>query len=279
VIASAALTLVLAGTPTAAAASIRWERHFDDAVRRARSQNKPLMVDFWADWCGWCHRLDHTTYVDAAVVKLAEDFVTVKVNTESGPRAEAIAVRYDVSSLPTVLFLSPSGRVVLRVSGFQGPGQFPRTLESAREMAGKVMAWEAALERNGADALALLALGDHMYRQESYAEAERLLEKARKVDGALPSPKRKRLRMLLGIMAYYDRRLSDAEDLLKEGLQARPPDDYDPKLLYLLGRAYMAHGKNGDARRSLQSVVEKYPQSHIVQEAREALATLDRSGR
>jgi thioredoxin-like negative regulator of GroEL len=276
-ITAAVLSCVLAGGPTPVGPSIRWEHHFDHAVRRARSQNRPLMVDFWAEWCSWCTRLDRTTYVDPDVVRLVDDFVAVKVDTESGSKAEAIAARYDVSSLPTILFLTPSGRLVLRVSGFQGPGQFPRTLETARGLADKVMQWEATLKRDGSNAAALMALGDHMYRQEAYREAQELLGKARKVDQKLPSAKRKRLRMILGIMAYYDRRFSEAESLLREGLDARPPDDYDAKLLYLLGRAYMAHGKTVEARKCLTSVLTQYPQSHIVQEAREALATLERA--
>ena len=117
-------------------------RQFDAALKRAQQTKKPLLVDFWAEWCGWCHRLDQTTYVDPVVVKMSEDFVAVKVNTEGTPREVAVARHYDVSSLPTIAFLSPAGRMILRLNGFQGPGQFPRAIEEARERATKIIGWE-----------------------------------------------------------------------------------------------------------------------------------------
>ena len=88
-----------------ATTGIRWERRFEDALKKARTSHKPVIVDFWAQWCGWCHRLDKTTYVDPAVVKLSEGFVAVKVNTEGDPRETAVAIRYDVSSLPTIMVI------------------------------------------------------------------------------------------------------------------------------------------------------------------------------
>ena len=47
---------------------------------------------------------------------------------EAGKRSAEIATKYGVQSLPTIAFISPTGRLIDRVSGFQGPGPFPGTL-------------------------------------------------------------------------------------------------------------------------------------------------------
>ena len=154
---------------------IQWEKKFDEAMKHAREVDKPIMVDFWADWCGWCHRLDRTTYVDPVVAAKAENFVTVKVDTEGGRREVEIVETYEVHNLPTVLFLSPRGHQVMRVNGFQGPGRFPHTMDQALEAARRVSAWEDALERNPADAAALFALGQHLFEQDCYEESYEML--------------------------------------------------------------------------------------------------------
>src|SRR5947207_14274997 len=94
-----------------AAPGIRWERRFEEALKKARASGKPVMVDFWAEWCGWCHRLDQTTYAEPQVVKIiSNDFVAVKIDTESGKHSSEIMYKYGVQSLPTIVFLSPAGR-------------------------------------------------------------------------------------------------------------------------------------------------------------------------
>jgi thioredoxin-like negative regulator of GroEL len=269
----AVAVLILAGASPPPA--IRWERRFDEAVRKAKAAHKPLMVDFWAEWCGWCHRLDRTTYTDARVIRIADDFIAVKLNTEGTAQEAAISERYEVSSLPTIAFLSPSGRQILRVQGFQGPGQFPGTMETARELAAKVMTWEDSLDKNPAAAAALVGLGVHLFEQEDYPGSRDLLRKAVKSDSDLPALERKRARMLLAIIMNYDRKHAEAESLLKEALSLHPTSEYDPKLLFLLGKTYVSWGKARDAREAFQRVMDDYPQSYVAQKAREALASLE----
>jgi tetratricopeptide (TPR) repeat protein len=275
-----ALSLLLAtGTREVAASppsppAIRWERNFETALKKARKERKPLFVDFWAEWCGWCHRLDRTTYADPWVVRKAQEFVAVKVDTEGSRKELNVALEYQVTSLPTIVFLSPEGRQLYRLNGFQGPGQFPRTLEVALKIAQRVIPWEEALARNPDDPRALLALGAHLYEQEYLDDARELLKKAVERDAEEAVEQRRRARMLLAIIEHVSRNYAEAERLVKEALALpRDPED-QPKLLFVLGRTYVSSGRQAEAVATLEVIVREYPQSPVAAKARETLVNL-----
>jgi thioredoxin 1 len=273
-----ALSLLLAGGPREAPVpppvAIRWEKNLDRALEKAKKSGKPVFVDFWAEWCGWCHRLDRTTYADPWVVRKAQDFVAVKVDTEGSRKELDAALRYQVTSLPTIVFLSPGGRQVFRLNGFQGPGQFPRTLEAALQVARRVMSWEEALARNPDDAGALLALGTHLFEQEYLDEARGLLEKAVERDAQQDPEQRRRARMLLAIVQHVSRNFLEAERLVKEALALPPSPEDQPKLLFVLGRTYVSAGRQAEAVATLEVIVREYPQSPVAEKARETLVNL-----
>ncbi|HYD41664.1 MAG TPA: cytochrome c biogenesis protein CcdA [Anaeromyxobacter sp.] len=116
-----------------AAASFAWMHDYDAAVQRARAEGKPMILDFWAEWCAACKELDRTVWADPRVRAEAARFVAVKIDgTEYTDTFDAIAAKkYAVPGLPTVIFLDARGREApQRVLGAVDPEEMIEALRT-----------------------------------------------------------------------------------------------------------------------------------------------------
>ena len=93
-----------------------------EGLAQARAESKPVMVDFWADWCTACHELDERTWPNGEVRAALEGFVKIKIDqTKNGEAEKALQKKYGIVGLPTVVFLSPEGEEVGRFEGYHPP--------------------------------------------------------------------------------------------------------------------------------------------------------------
>jgi thiol:disulfide interchange protein len=90
---------------------------FDEALVQARAEKKLVFVDLYADWCGWCTKMDLDVFTDARVKSALLGYVPIKVNVEVGGGRD-VASRYRVNGLPAFLVLNGDGQLVGRFDGY-----------------------------------------------------------------------------------------------------------------------------------------------------------------
>jgi thioredoxin 1 len=96
------------------------DQNFDQEVLNSEM---PVLVDFWAEWCGPCRMLAPT------IDKLASDNVgKVKVGKLDCDAARETAMRYGINSIPTVLIFK-GGKIVNRLVGLKREADFKSALE------------------------------------------------------------------------------------------------------------------------------------------------------
>jgi thioredoxin-related protein len=129
----ALLSLYLFCAPPARAAGVSW-RGWNAGLAAAASSGKPVIVDVYTDWCGWCKRMDRDVYAREDVIAyLNQHFVLVRLNAESNERVRyqdrdltgrSLSGGFKVTGYPTTIFLRASGEHMVNVPGYLAPDKF-----------------------------------------------------------------------------------------------------------------------------------------------------------
>ena len=93
----------------------------------AKRTGKPLLLDFYADWCISCKEMEIKTFANSAVAKKMQDFILVQADVTSNTAAhQALLKRYGLFGPPGILLFNPAGeeQANQRVVGFMPPDRF-----------------------------------------------------------------------------------------------------------------------------------------------------------
>lgn len=123
------VVLVFSGSAVADAASnsLKWYSFKEYATLRS-SNDKKIFIHFWAQWCGYCRKMEKVTFRNPQVVSyLNENFFLIKVDTD---REQYASRAFRVRGLPYNLFLTKEGDKIADREGYISPGTFMKILKA-----------------------------------------------------------------------------------------------------------------------------------------------------
>jgi len=124
-------------------AQVEW-LSFEEAVEKVKINPKPVFIDVYTDWCGWCKKMDIATFSEEKVAKMLQnDFYPVKFNAEQqesinfnnhefkfiengrrGYNELAVALLDGKLSYPSVVFFNEKMERITVLAGYRGPDDF-----------------------------------------------------------------------------------------------------------------------------------------------------------
>lgn len=115
---------------------LNWQPFDEGKIAQAAKDGKPVIIDFWADWCAACHELEEHTFTDPRIRAMASNYVLFKFDaTKDSEQLKVLKKKYNIQGLPTVIFLNPHGVWIdaLTLTQFESADKFLNRMEKAAQ--------------------------------------------------------------------------------------------------------------------------------------------------
>ena len=266
-------------SPPALAEHREWLTSVDEALDLAKKNDQRILVDLYADWCGWCKRLEQDVFSTPIFQEFSKDYVLLRVDTEDGDEGTQLQQKYEAYNLPTTLVLDQKQVMIAEVKGYAPAAQYVATIQ--REIGSfdeLVRGYEQF--RDSQDLRALAILADEFHKRndgDRSAELYRAILSTAELDPAKIVRIRYQLTNALRLATRYE---EASQELTLARADAVKIEDGPlvQRLDLLAAQISLDSGDCDKAQSALEDFLGTYPSSDLVRSARKTLQTLKSQG-
>lgn len=114
---------------------IQWKKFSNEALEGAIASGKPVIIDFYADWCIPCKELDKFTFTNEEVINQAKNYITLKADLThfQSEKTNKIRDKFNIKGVPTIVFINKDGKEVddIRLVGYEGANKFLERMQES----------------------------------------------------------------------------------------------------------------------------------------------------
>jgi len=240
-----------------------WIRSLATAQKKAKDAKQLIFVDMFADWCGWCHRMEQEVFPSAAFQTATDKMVLLRLNTEDGAEGTKLAQKFGVTTLPTFLVLTDDLTVAGIIRGYAPPNDFVKSLGDVENKYKTFLSLVSQESKFASDYNKRLQLAREFHARGNVKDAEPRL---RKLTGEVKAPPTVR------DQAYYDlamlmleqRRFDDSLKTIKDFGKVQSQGEQYERARLLAADVYLAQGNLMGAANELRSFKATFPKSPLV---------------
>ncbi len=128
---SIVLTIGLGTAVAQEAAGVKFGSDMTAALEKAKTENKPVFIDIFASWCGYCKQMDAKVFSQETVGDyMNANLVNVRIDGDKGD-GKSLAAKYRIRGYPTFIILDCNGNELGRIAGaVLDPGDFVRRVKA-----------------------------------------------------------------------------------------------------------------------------------------------------
>lgn len=240
---------------------INWTTDFKQAQRTARETNRPLLLDFTAEWCKPCKAMDKEFWVLPEVVNAMKPFVAVKIDYD---KDKSLVGRYSVSAIPFVVFADPLGNLITFRRGLskKNLSELNQIFSEMPKDFAAVQKAYIALDLNKNDGSALLQIADFYSKSKMASLSNDFYKRALKTDMVKnDAAQKERIASTLGVNYFISGLDAQAVEYLGDYLKDYPKAANREIVLAMLAISHARLGKEKESVKYLETLKQEFPAS------------------